>query len=374
MSISYDEQRGTDMERINVTRSQLPPYNEYINEIKDLWETKWITNKGEKHQELERKLCDYLKTENTSLFTNGHLALEAVLASYDLQGEVITTPFTFISTTHAIIRSGLRPVFCDVGKDFMIDVEKVESLITDKTCAILPVHVYGNVCNDKVLSNIACKYGLKLIYDAAHAFGVQIGDKGVASLGDASMFSFHATKVFNTIEGGAITTSDTKISKHLSLLKNFGITGQESVEYVGGNAKMNEFQAAMGLCNLRHIDKWIKMRKQVFEWYKERLEGVKGLFLPEEKEHIKSNYAYYPVLFDGYRNSRDEVYDLLVRNNIYSRKYFFPITNEFECVKAYCSGSTPYARHISKRILTLPMHADLSKQQVSRICDIILRY
>lgn len=360
------------MERINVTQSQMPPFDEYINEIKELWETKWLTNNGAKHQTLEKKLCEYLRTDSAALFTNGHLALEAVLDSCDFQGEVITTPFTFISTTHAIIRRGLKPVFCDIGEDFTIDVDKVENLVTEKTCAILPVHVYGNICDDKGLSKIAVKYGLKIIYDAAHAFGVQIGTKGVGSLGHASMFSFHATKVFNTIEGGAITTSDAELLKRLNLIRNFGITGQESVEYIGGNAKMNEFQAAMGLCNLRHIDEWIKMRKNVSEWYRERLGEIKGVSLPEEQEGIKSNFAYYPVVFDGYKHTRDSVFDLLEKENIYARKYFYPATNDFECVKVYSCGKTPYAKYVSERILTLPMHAELTKQQVDRVCDVIL--
>ncbi len=360
------------MKRINVTKSQMPPFDEYINEIKDLWDTKWITNNGEKHQELENKLAKYLDTKNAVLFTNGHLALEAALAACNLQGEVITTPFTFISTTHAIIRNGLKPVFCDIGEDYTIDVNKIEDLVTDKTSAILPVHVYGNICDDKHITKIARKYGLKLIYDAAHAFGARVGDNGVGSMGDASMFSFHATKVFNTIEGGAITTSDSELSKRLNMMKNFGITGKESVNYIGGNAKMSEFQAAMGLCNLRHIDEWIRMRKNVFEWYKERLDGVRGIRLPESQKDVKANYAYFPVIFDGYKHTRDQVYDLLVKENIYPRKYFYPATNQFDCVKTLSRGETPYAKYISERVLTLPMYAELTQAQVHRICDILL--
>lgn len=223
----------------------MPNYKEYCEEIKELWDSHFLTNMGVKHQELERKLLEYLKTSNVTLFTNGHLALECIIAAFDFEkgSEVITTPFSFSSTTHAIVRNGLIPVFCDINsKDFTMDVTKIESLITKKTCAIVPVHVYGNLCDVEEIERIAKKHNLKVIYDAAHTFGVEKNGKGVASFGDASMFSFHATKVYNTIEGGAATYNDISLKKKLNDLKNFGITGPESVEYIGGNAKMNEFQ------------------------------------------------------------------------------------------------------------------------------------
>ena len=246
----------------------MPEFEEYIEEIRELWDTHWLTNMGSKHKSLESQLLDYLKVPNITLFTNGHLALECIIAALDLRGEVITTPFTFASTTHAIVRNGLKPVFCDINPyDYTIDVEKIESLITEKTSAIIPVHVYGNVCDIEAIDRIAKKHNLKVIYDAAHTFGVTVNGQGVGTFGDASMFSFHATKVFNTIEGGAVTYDDSSIKQVLNDLKNFGITGPETVEYVGGNAKMNEFQAAMGICNLRHVNGEIIKRKKVVERY-----------------------------------------------------------------------------------------------------------
>jgi dTDP-4-amino-4,6-dideoxygalactose transaminase len=272
----------------------------------------------------------YLDTPNITLFTNGHLALECAIAAFNLTGEVITTPFTFASTTHAIVRNGLEPVFCDINPDdYTIDTDKLEGLNYDKTSAIIPVHVYGNICNVNEIEKIAKKYNLKVIYDAAHAFGVTVDGVGVANFGDASMFSFHATKVFHTIEGGAVTYKDRSLSKKLDDLKNFGITGPESVEYVGGNAKMNEFQAAMGICNLRHVDDEIAKRKIVVERYIERLSSVKGIKLCKPQTGVKSNYAYFPVVFDGYKMSRDEVFEKLKAENIYARKYFYPAYKQF---------------------------------------------
>lgn len=359
---------------IQVTRSSMPNFEEYIEEIKELWDSHWLTNMGVKHQKLEAELIRYLQVPNVTLFTNGHLALECVIAAMNLTGEVITTPFTFISTTHAIVRNGLTPVFCDIDPEtYTIDVNKIESLITERTSAIVPVHVYGYLCDVEAIEAIAKKYNLKVIYDAAHAFGVTVNGRGISTYGDASMFSFHATKVFNTIEGGAVTYNDGKLAKVLNELKNFGITGQESVEYIAGNAKMNEFQAAMGLCNLRHVDEEIQKRKVVVDRYNERLSNVNGIKLSKIQEGVKSNYAYYPVVFDGYRLSRDEVVELLKNENIYARKYFYPLTSEFECYKGkFDCGQTSIAKYMSDRVLTLPLYADLSLEDVDRICDIIL--
>jgi dTDP-4-amino-4,6-dideoxygalactose transaminase len=360
---------------IQVTRSSMPPYEEYIEEIKDLWQSHWLTNMGIKHKQLEKALLEYLKTPNITLFTNGHLALECVISALNLTGEVITTPFTFASTTHAIVRNGLEPVFCDINlDDYTIDVDKLESLITEKTSAIIPVHVYGNICNVKEIKRIAKKYNLKVIYDAAHAFGVTADGVSSANFGDASMFSFHATKVFNTIEGGAVTYKDEKLSKILSNIKNFGITGQETVEYVGGNAKMNEFQAAMGLCNLRYVDREIEKRKKVVERYVERLSNIKGIKLCKPQAGVKSNYAYFPVVFDGYKLNRDEVFEELKRNKIFARKYFYPLTSTFQCYKGrFHIQKTPIAEYIARRVLCLPLYADLALEDVDRICDIILK-
>lgn len=359
---------------IQVTQSSMPEFEEYIDEIKDLWESQWLTNMGVKHKQLEKELCQYLNAPNITLFTNGHLALECTIAAFNLTGEVITTPFTFASTTHAIVRNGLVPVFCDINPDdYTIDTDKLESLITDKTSAIIPVHVYGNICNVREIERIAKKYNLKVIYDAAHAFGVTVNEVGVANFGDASMFSFHATKVYNTIEGGAITFKDQKLSKKLNDLKNFGITGPESVEYVGGNAKMNEFQAAMGICNLRHVDNEIVKRKAVVERYVERLSNIKGIKLNLPQLGVKSNYAYFPVVFDGYQFSRNEVFEKLKTEGVYARKYFYPLTNSFECYKdKFDVNKTIVAKYIADRVLTLPLYADLDLDDVDRICNIIL--
>lgn len=362
------------MSIIQVTRSSMPEFEEYVEEIKDLWESRWLTNMGAKHKQLEASLVKYLEADYLTLFTNGHLALECTIAALNLEGEVITTPFTFASTTHAIVRNGLTPVFCDINsEDYTMDVTKIEELITDKTCAIIPVHVYGNVCNVDEIERIAKKYNLKVIYDAAHAFGVKVNDVDVSSYGDASMFSFHATKVFNTIEGGAVVYRDEKLVKLLYDLKNFGITGPESVEYVGGNAKMNEFQAAMGICNLRHIDKEIEKRKVIVDRYRERLNDIDGIKLCKPQDGVKSNYAYFPVVFDNYKMTRDEVFENLKSENILARKYFYPLTNSFECYKdRFDADETPVAQYIGERVITLPLYPDLSLSDVDRICDIIL--
>lgn len=362
--------------KIQVTKSSMPPLNEYVEEIQDLWESHWLTNMGVKHRKLQEELKEYLGVNNIDLLTNGHMALELTLQALNLQGEVITTPFTFASTTHAIVRNGLEPVFCDINSDdYTIDVSKIESLITDRTCAILPVHVYGNICNIEEIDRIAKKYGLKVIYDAAHTFGETYKGIGVGNFGDASCFSFHATKVFNTIEGGAVCYKDNELGEKIYNLKNFGIRGTECVESVGANAKMNEFQAAMGLCNLRHIDEEILKRKKVVERYRERLAGVEGIQLNIEQEDVKSNYAYFPIVFDEkkFGKSRNEILESLKKQDIFSRKYFYPLTNTFECFhKKYNVGQTPTALHISKRVLTLPLYAELSFEDVDKICDIIL--
>ena len=359
--------------KINVAQSSMPDINEYIDEIKGLWDCRWLTNMGIKHKVLERLLLEYLNVPNITLFTNGHLALECIIAALDLKGEVITTPFTFASTTHAIVRNGLKPLFCDINpNDYTIDVYKIESLITEKTSAIIPVHVYGNICDVETIDTIAKKHNLKVIYDAAHTFGVTINGQGIGTFGDASMFSFHATKVYNTIEGGAVTYNEPSIKERLDSLKNFGITGQETVEYVSGNAKMNEFQAAMGICNLRHVDNEIAKRKIVVERYNEQLGGIDGIKLSKSQVGVKSNYAYYPVVFDGYKKDRDEVFDELKTHNIFARKYFYPLTNSFDCYKdQYNAENTPVAKYISERVLTLPLYADLELEDVDRICEII---
>lgn len=358
---------------IQVTCSSMPTLNEYIEEIKDIWDSKWLTNRGGKHNQLELALAGYLNTPNVALFTNGHLALEYILEVFQLDGEVITTPFTFASTTHAIVRSGLTPVFADINpNNYTMQTNNLESLITEKTSAIIPVHVYGNICDVTEIERIASKYNLKVIYDAAHAFGITVNGESIANFGDASMFSFHATKVFNTIEGGAITFKDYNLKNVIEAYKNFGITGQETVDYIGGNAKMNEFQAAMGLCNLRYIEREIQKRKVVYERYIENLSGIDGVKLPYIPKEVVSNYSYFPVQFDSLKISRDEIHHELKKQGIYSRKYFYPLTNQLDCYQLkFTPNHTPVAQHISEKILTLPLYADLQLDDVDRICSII---
>jgi dTDP-4-amino-4,6-dideoxygalactose transaminase len=361
---------------ILVTRSSMPDLQEYIDEISPMWDSHWLTNMGPKHNQFQENLKEYLGVENIDLMVNGHMALELSLQALNLQGEVITTPFTFASTTHAIVRNGLTPVFCDIDPiTYTMDVEKLENLITDRTCAILPVHVYGNVCNIEEIERIAHKYELKVIYDAAHTFGESYKGKGVSSYGDVSCLSFHATKVFNSIEGGAVCFKDTQIGDRLYDLKNFGIHSQDEVSAVGANAKMNEFCAAMGICNLRHVDDEIAKRKKVAERYREHLEGVNGIQLNRISGDVTPNYAYFPVIFEEkeFGATRTEVFDKLAKNGIGARKYFYPLTNTFSAFHGkYDVMETPVALHISKRVLTLPIYADLPLEDVDRICRIIL--
>lgn len=363
-------------DRILVTKSSMPPMDEYMDEIKDIWDTHWLTNMGKKHISLQEELTKFLGVEHIDLLTNGHMSLELSMQAMNLQGEVITTPFTFASTTHAIVRNKLEPVFCDINEDdFTIDVTKIEELITDKTTAIVPVHVYGNICNVEEIERIAKKYGLKVIYDAAHGFGELYKGKGIGNFGDASCFSFHATKVFNTIEGGAVCFHDTDFGRELYRLKNFGIRDQETVDGIGANAKMNEFCAAMGLCNLKHIDGEILKRKKVVDCYRERLSGIDGIRLNYVQKDVEPNYAYFPIVVDEkvFGFSRNEVFEKLDENNIGARKYFYPLTNTFDCFHGkYDANLTPVALHISKRVLTLPLYSELSLEDVNRICDIIV--
>jgi len=364
---------------INVTRSSMPKYEEYCDEIKELWDSRWLTNMGVKHRKLQEELKKYLEVSQITLYTNGHLALESILSvmNFPEDSEVITTPFTFASTTHAIVRCGLRPVFCDIRmSDYTIDATKIEELITEKTVAILPVHVYGNICDIETIQTIAEKYNLKVIYDAAHAFGIKYKGTNIANFGDASMFSFHATKVFNTIEGGAVCYKDASLAPLLDAYKNFGIISAEEVDYVGGNAKMNEFAAAMGICNLRHLDDEIDKRRKVVEHYMKRLSGVNGLQLCGIQENVESNYSYFPVVFNGYKYTRDEVFQMLNDKDVIARKYFYPLTNEFNCYKnqaGFNSGLTPVAFNVARKVLTLPLYADLSIADVDYICNIILQ-
>lgn len=361
--------------RINVTRSSMPSFEEYCEEIRGLWDSHWLTNNGEKLLALQQQLGTYLQSGYVSLFSNGHLALEALLAALKLHGEVITTPFTFASTTHAIVRKGLTPVFCDIKEDdYTLDPEKLEALITENTCAILPVHVYGCLCDVDAIQAIADKHGLPVIYDAAHAFGVTRGGVSAATFGLASMYSFHATKVFHTIEGGAVATQDAALADALALERNFGITGPDDVVSVGGNAKMNEFQAAMGLCNLRHLASEIARRKAVHDAYAARLGDVAGLRLPPVQANVERNYAYFPVVFEAGRAMRDRVCNALAQEGVFARKYFYPLITDFACyhgMAGFNSERVPVAKRISDGVVTLPLYPDLAEADIDLICRVV---
>ncbi len=351
----------------------MPSYEEYCEEIKTIWDTVHLTNMGPVHNKLKEQLKTYLKAENIELFVNGHLALYCALKALHLKGEIITTPFTFASTTNAIVQAGCTPVYCDVKPDYTIDESKIEGLITDKTVAILGVHVYGNICNVEAIQKIADKHNLKVIYDAAHAFGVEYKGKGIAQFGDVSMFSFHATKVFHTIEGGGLCYNDDNLTKAIAEQRNFGISGEELACF-GTNAKMNEFQAAMGICNLRHIDEELASRQEAFERYDEKLNNVKGITLLPKQE-IKQNYAYYPILVEKekFGLNRDELAEKLAKENVFARKYFYPLVSENKEFGADLTEKTPNAKYYSENILCLPMYAHLDLKDVDKICEIILR-
>ena len=352
--------------KIFVTKATLPPKEEFLKYVDKIWESAWLTNMGDVHNELENTLSKFMDDMDIVLTVNGHLALELALQSLKIEGEVITTPFTFASTTHAIVRNGLKPVFCDIKEDdFTIDPEKIEKLITKDTKAIMPVHVYGNVCDVEAIESIAKKHGLYVVYDAAHTFGERYKGKSVADFGDMSIFSFHATKVFNTIEGGAIALRDKNRRRSLDFLKNFGIADKENVPYVGSNAKMNEFAAAMGLCNMKHLSEYIEKRKRICELYTDRLSDIKSLRLNKYNDN-------FPIVVE--KGGRDELYDSLAKENIFARKYFYPCTNAYECYsESFDPNETPIALDISKKVLTLPIYPDLEESDVERICDVIRR-
>lgn len=362
------------MKEINVTRSSMPPFEEYASMIRPLWDTRWLTNMGTYHQKLENELSDYLGVPYVSLTSSGHMALEMVIQAFDFPagGEVITTPFTFISTTHAILRNNLCPVFCDVKEDYTIDEKQLEQLITERTVAIIPVHVYGNICNVDRIQEIADKYNIKVIYDAAHAFAEKVDGKSVALYGDASIFSFHATKVFHTIEGGAVCSSSQEIYQKMYNLKNFGIRSQTDVVEVGANAKMNEFQAAMGLCNLRYIDEEILRRKDAVVYYDSLLQGVDGISVLRRQADVESNYAYYPVLLETMKE-RDAAYQVLNENGIHVRKYFYPLTSDEICFgDRFRCYSLDRARDLSNRVLALPLYSEIERAVQDEIVSLLV--
>ena len=332
------EIKVVNRERINVTRSSMPTFEEYCEEIRPLWESRWLSNRGAESRKFEAVLKEYLGVEHVYLFANGHVALEVAIdgCMFPKGSEVITTAYTHVSTTHSITRNGLVPVFVDVKEDdYTIDPELIEGAITDKTVAIVATHVYGFMCDVDRIKEIADKHGLLVIYDAAHAFGVKYKGIGAGNYGDLAMFSTHATKVFHTIEGGLVTYrhKDNDKFRPMRRIVNFGYTTPEDIDFIGTNARMNEFEAAMGVCNLRHLDEEIEKRRAIGERYYERLDGVKGIKVLKPNKDTVWNYAYFPVIFDGYRLDRNQVQKVLEEENVYSRKYFYPLTTRAACYR-----------------------------------------
>lgn len=361
----------TLMESIYVTKPYLPPLSEYIPYLERIWESGHLTNNGPLHQEFERALTLKFGWSNVTLFANGHLALEIALKSLELPegSEIITTPFTFVSTTAAIVNQGFVPVFCDITDNFTIDTKQIESLITDKTAAIMPVHVYGFPCDVEHIADLAERHKLKVIYDAAHAIGVRVNGCDISEYGDISMFSFHATKLFHTVEGGALVFANCKLKTKMDMYKNFGISGSDSIDCVGLNAKMNEFEAAMGLSCLSHFDEIITIRKEIYDRYLSNLRYLDGIQVYPIPENVVHNYAYMPILIN---EKRDEVYDVLVKENIYPRKYFYPSLSKVECYKKYIRKNMLTNTEVAvERVLCLPIYATLSLSQVDDVCNII---
>ena len=362
---------------ITVTQPCLPPLEEFIPYLQQIWDNKWLTNNGPLHQQLEKELADYLGLKYISLFSNGTLALISALQALNITGEVITTPFSFIATTHSLWWNKITPVFVDIEPEYLnLDPTKIEAALTPLTTAILPVHVYGNPCQMEEIQRIADKHGLKVIYDAAHAFGVKKQGVSVLNYGDLSVLSFHATKVFSTVEGGAIICHSQKMKHHIDNLKNFGFRGEAVVEEPGINAKLNELQAAYGLLQLKYIDGFIAKRKKITELYSILLKDLKGIrFLPC-MEQISHTYSYFPILIDEkeYGISRDTLYEKFKENNIFTRRYFYPLISDFEPYRELRSATPenlPIATKISQQILCLPIYVELSKIDVNRICYII---
>lgn len=365
--------------KIFVTKPFLPQREEFDKYVDRIWETDQLTNRGPLHEEFADELKKYLKAPELTLTSNGHLALEIAIKGLGLSGEVITTPFTFASTTHSLALNGIKPVFCDITEDNMtIDTNRIEECITEKTTAILPVHTYGHMCDTEGISKIAEAYGLKVLYDAAHAFGVKKDGVSSGMYGDASIYSFHATKLFHTIEGGAIVYKNQEYRRLFEGYKNFGIENEECVSLIGGNAKMNEFQAAMGLANIPHLSEIISEREEITYRYHRNLEGVAGLrlYAPYEDKRIEHNFSYVPILIDEkyFGASRDQIYYALKKDNIFVRKYFYPLTCDFECYKGeFQNSDLPVARKISEQVLCLPIYNGLSLEVVDEICVRLLK-
>ena len=365
-------------ERIYVTRPVFPTIDEVTEKLRDIWAAKWLTNNGPQHSMLEQELTAALKVPYLSLFNNGTIALIVACQSLRLSGEVITTPFTFAATPHVLSWNNIRPIFCDIDPVTMnIDADKIESMITPQTTAILAVHVFGTPCNVEKIQEVADRYGLKVVYDAAHAFGVEIGGQGIGTFGDISMFSFHATKLYHTVEGGALTHNDTHLKPRIDLLKNFGIKNEEEVVMPGINGKLNEISAAVGRIMLGYVESERQKRIALHKVYDEELADVDGLTLmPKCSDDVKLNYQYYVVRIDEklFGRSRDFVYDEFKKYNVYSRKYFHPLCSEFTCYRQLNSSrpeNLPVANEIGKQVLSLPMYGDLTADDIRKICAIL---
>jgi dTDP-4-amino-4,6-dideoxygalactose transaminase len=343
--------------------------------IEEIWESKWLTNMGIQHQTLETELISYLDVPYLTLFCNGTIALELALQALNIKGEVITTPFTFAATVNALYQNNLKPIYCDIKfEDFNMNPNIIEELITSKTSAILPVHVFGNPCNIEQISRIAEDNNLKIIYDAAHCFGVKYKNRGIGNFGDISMFSFHATKIFHTLEGGALTYNNVELREQLSLLKNFGIKSEEEILLPGTNAKMNELQAAIGLLVLKIVADEIKKREALTKIYKENLKEIKGITYLDEKKDVEYNYQYFPILIDEneFNVNRDQLYNYLKKYNIFARKYFYPLCTDYAFCKEGNDAVLPVAIKVSNQILCLPLYGELTQDEINKICEIII--
>lgn len=364
--------------QITVTSPLLPDREEFNKFLQEIWETKWITNNGCFHQELERALCKYLEVPYVSLFTNGTLPLITALQALRITGEVITTPYSLVATTHALWWNGIKPVFVDIdSRTCNLDPEKIEAAITPKTTAIMPVHCYGKPCDTKAIQSIADKYGLKVIYDAAHAFGVKVDGESILEAGDMSTLSFHATKVYNTIEGGALVMHDERTKKRIDYLKNFGFSGETTVVAPGINSKMDEVRAAYGLLNLRQVDQAISSRHRVADRYREALREVDGITFFDDIPRVRHNYSYFPIFIDAekFGMTRDELYFKMRENKVLGRRYFYPLISTFSTYRSLESSNPKYlpvATKMADEVICLPMHHELSVSDIKRVLEVIL--
>lgn len=364
---------------ITVTSPLLPSLDDFIPYLQDIWNRKWLTNNGHYHQELERALCEYLKVPYISLFTNGTLPLMCALQALRITGEVITTPYSFVATTHSLWWNGIKPVFVDIDPETCnIDPSKIEAAITPKTTAIMPVHVYGKPCDTERIQAIADKYGLKIIYDAAHAFGVKVNGESILNAGDMSTLSFHATKVYNTIEGGALICHDENTKKRIDYLKNFGFAGETEIVAPGINGKMDEVRAAFGLLNLKQVDAAIEARRQVAIKYREALRKVPGISFMEDMPGVCHNYSYFPIFVDAekYGMTRDELYFKMRRQNVWGRRYFYPLISDFSTYSGLESAqleNIPIAYRIANSVICLPIYHGLTDENIQRILDCIIK-